>query len=261
VPLAFLRRRAFTGATIVGFTTSFGMFAVFFFSALYLQVVAQFSGWKIALQFLPMSVAMILAGILAGRLTASRGARVPMVAGCAPPAAACSPSRRCSTARERRSARRGARARRIRVGLALVAVTASILAAVPAERSGMAASTVNTARELAASSRSRSWRDRRPAADQRARAKLSALGVPSVFHALILHAVTRGGLPANTAAAVKSNPIAALYPGLVARVLTDAKTAFGHGVHTTLVLAGAILLVGGVVALATESDRPADQAG
>ena len=34
------------------------------------------------------------------------------------------------------------------LGLALVAVTASVLAIVPAERSGMAASTVNTSREL-----------------------------------------------------------------------------------------------------------------
>jgi hypothetical protein len=127
----------------------------------------------------------------------------------------------------------------------------------------MAAWTVNTARELGgvlAVAILGAIVDRRLISELGA--KLTALGVPSVFHALILHAVTRGGLPANTAAAVKSNPIAALYPGLVARVLTDAKTAFGHGVHTTLLLAGAILLAGGVVALATEADRPAaDQAG
>ena len=64
--LAFFRIPTFTGATVVGFATSFGLFAVFFFSALYLQVVANFSGWRIALEFAAMTVAMVVAGRVAG---------------------------------------------------------------------------------------------------------------------------------------------------------------------------------------------------
>ena len=45
------------GATVVGFRMSFGLFAVFFFTALYLQIVANFSGWRIALEFTAMAVA------------------------------------------------------------------------------------------------------------------------------------------------------------------------------------------------------------
>src|SRR5258708_24124484 len=80
--LEFFRNRAFSGATTVAFATSFGLFAVFFFTALYLQIVAGFHGGKIALQFLFMSFAMVVAGVVAGRWTAARGPRGPMTVGC-----------------------------------------------------------------------------------------------------------------------------------------------------------------------------------
>src|SRR6185503_20647866 len=80
--LEFLRIPTFSGATVVGFATSFGLFAVFFFTALYLQLVANFSGWRIALEFTAMAVAMVVAGLVAGRWTATKGARAPMSLGC-----------------------------------------------------------------------------------------------------------------------------------------------------------------------------------
>ena len=80
--LEFFRVPTFSVANGVAFATSFGLFAVFFFTALYLQVVSHFSGWRIALQFLAMAVAIIVAGLLSGGWTAARGPRVPMVAGC-----------------------------------------------------------------------------------------------------------------------------------------------------------------------------------
>src|SRR6185437_15692139 len=73
---------AYSSANAVAFATSFGLFAVFFFTALYLQVVLKFSGARIALQFVPMAAAMVLAGVIAGRWTAARGPRWPMAAGC-----------------------------------------------------------------------------------------------------------------------------------------------------------------------------------
>jgi len=71
--LEFFRIPAYSAANAVGFATSFGLFAVFFFTALYLQIVAGFSGWKIALQFLAMAVAMIVGGRVAGVWTGARG--------------------------------------------------------------------------------------------------------------------------------------------------------------------------------------------
>jgi MFS family permease len=224
---------------------------VCFFTALYLQVITHFSGWKIAAEFLPMSAAMVGAGWLAGRLTAARGPRPAMLAGCLCAGAGMFA---VSVQLDPNAAAVPLAAALALVGfglgLALVAVTAGVLAAVPATRSGMAASTVNTSRQvggvfavaiLGAVVNGRLVSE--------LTGKLISLGVPGIFRALVINAVTRGGLPANAAAAEKANPIIAAYPTLVQKVLNDAIAAFGNGVHTTLLLAGAILLAGGAISL------------
>ncbi|HZD79034.1 MAG TPA: MFS transporter, partial [Actinomycetota bacterium] len=71
--LHFFQTSAFSGANVVAFATNFGVFAVFFFTALYLQLVADFSGYRIALQFVTMAAAMVAAAPLAGRWVAARG--------------------------------------------------------------------------------------------------------------------------------------------------------------------------------------------
>jgi hypothetical protein len=81
--------------------------------------------------------------------------------------------------------------------------------------------------------------------------KLDELGVPKAFHSLIINAVTHGGVPANAAQAAESNPLVAANLGLVARVLSAAEAAFGHGLHVALVVAGSILLAGGATAALT----------
>jgi MFS family permease len=240
------------------------MFAVFFFSALYLQIIAGFSGWKIALQFLPMAAAMVVAGLLAGGVTARRGPRLPMLAGCLFAGGGMFAVAGLLNPHVSVGALAAALALvGFGLGLALVAVTASVLAAVPAQRSGMAASTVNTSRELGgvlAVAILGAVVDRRLVSELSG--KLTSLGVPSIFHSLVIHAVTHGGLPANEKQAAASNPIIAAFPTLAQHVLDDAKTAFGHGVHSTLVLAGAVLLAGAVISLAAGARRPASgQAG
>ncbi len=140
----------FAIANGVAFATSFGLFAVFFFTSLYLQVVSHFSGWKIALQFLAMAVAIAVGGRRGRRLDRARAAREDrwLSAACSP-ASGCSPS----TTLLKPSVSVAPLAAALAVaglglGLALVAVTAAVLSIVPAERSGMAASTVNTSRQL-----------------------------------------------------------------------------------------------------------------
>ena len=129
---------------------SFGLFAVFFFTALYLQMVTNFSGWKIALEFAWRwrwrwsSPARSRAAGRRGRAAGADGGRLPARrARAASSSTGCSPRRRPSPALVGPLAVVG-----FGLGLALVAVTAAVLAIVPAERSGMAASTVNTSREL-----------------------------------------------------------------------------------------------------------------
>jgi len=260
LPLEFIASRTFSSATLVAFVTSFGLFAVFFFTALYLQIVAHFTGWKIALQFVPMALAMVVAGWAAGRLTAARGPRLPMLLGCLGSGAGMFAVAALLDPRARLAPLAAALALvGFGLGLALVAVSAGVLSAVPAQRSGMAASTLNTARELGgvlAVAVLGAVVDRRLVSELGHR--LTALGVPSIFHSLVIHDVTRGGLPANAAAAEAANPIVAAYPGLVSRVLDAAVSSFGSGVHATLVLAGAILLLGAVVSLAAETASSSD---
>ena len=251
--LAFFRIPTFTGATVVGFATSFGLFAVFFFSALYLQVVANFSGWRIALEFVAMTVAMVVAGRVAGIWIAARGSRGPMASGCLLAGLAIFGVARLLNPNPSFAGLAVVLALvGFGLGLALVAVSAAVLAVVPPERSGMAASTLNTSRELggvlAVAILGAVVNGRLLAELTR---KLNELGVPQAFHSLIINAVTHGGVPANAKEAAASNPLVAANLGLVARVLSAAEAAFGHGLHVALVIAGSILLAGAATAAVT----------
>ena len=73
----------FTVPNAVAFCTYFATFAIFFFTALYLDEVVHASGYRIALAFAPMTVLMIIASVAAGYWTARAGARLPIVVGCA----------------------------------------------------------------------------------------------------------------------------------------------------------------------------------
>jgi EmrB/QacA subfamily drug resistance transporter len=253
--LDYFRIPTFSAANLVAFATSFGLFAVFFFTALYLQIVSKFSGWKIALQFSAMAVAVIVAGLIAGRWTASRGPRMPMIVGCLTSGGGIL----VVDALLKPSVSVGALAAALALvgfglGLALVAVTSAVLSIVPARRSGMGASTLNTSRQLGGVLAVAIL-----GAVVNARlvnelgAKLTAIGVPGLFQGVIIHAVTGGGLPANASQAAASSPVAAAAaasnPGLLDKVLAAATTAFGDGLHRALVIAAVILLVGAAVSL------------
>jgi EmrB/QacA subfamily drug resistance transporter len=257
--LEFFRLRAFSGATTVAFATSFGLFAVFFFTALYLQIVIHFSGWKIALEFAAMSVAMVVAGRVAGIWTAARGPRGPMTAGCVIAGA----GMLWVDALLKPGVSSAPLAAALAIvgfglGLALVAVTAAVLGIVPPERSGMAASTLNTSREfggvlavaiLGAVVNAQLVGD--------LGRKLAALGVPPAFRTLVVNAVTHGGLPANAAGAAAANPLAAANLGVFASVLHDAESAFGNGLHTALIITAVVLFVAAVPAVLTGGSTPA----
>ena len=248
--LEFFRNVQFSTATAVAFATSFGLFAVFFFTALYLQVVAGFSGGKIALQFVAMSVAMVLGGLAAGRLTSARGPRVPMAVGCLVAGgtmlavdALLDPHPSVALLA---LALAGVG---FGLGLALVAVTAAVLSIVPQERSGMAASTVNTSREFGgvlAVAVLGAVVNAQIVGDLTRR--LVHLGVPKVFRDLVINAVTHGGLPANAAQAAAANPVAAKFLAEIGPVIAAAKASFGHGLHVALLVAAAVLFAGGLVA-------------
>jgi EmrB/QacA subfamily drug resistance transporter len=256
--LSFFRIPAFAGSTAVGFATSFGLFAVFYFTALYLQVVAAVSASRIALEFVAMTVAMVVAGIVAGAWTAARGPRGPMTTGCVVAAGSLVGVAQLLNPHPSLLALGAVLAATgCGLGLALVSVSAAVLNVVPAERSGMGASTLNTSREfggvLAIAILGAIVNGRLVSEMTH---KLTALGVPAAYHSLIINAVTHGGLPANVAAAAKQNPLIAADLALATKVLAAATAAFGHGLEAALYLAAAILLAGAVVAAATTRSSP-----
>jgi EmrB/QacA subfamily drug resistance transporter len=76
-----LRSKQFLGANIVAFLISFGMLAMFFFLALYMQNIIDYSPLEAGIRFLPATVVIIAAGPVAGRLADRYGPRPLMVGG------------------------------------------------------------------------------------------------------------------------------------------------------------------------------------
>jgi EmrB/QacA subfamily drug resistance transporter len=256
--LEWLRMPAFAVSNLVAFTTNFALFAVFFFTALYLQLVAGFSGWQIAMQFLSLAFAMGIAGPLAGRWTAKVGPRTPMVAGCVIAGGGMFLVDSLLTPNASIAPLAGALALvGVGFGFALVTMTAAVLTLVPAERSGTAASTVNTSRELGGvmgvavlgalvDARLTSSLEHR----------LAEIGIPSGFRGFIISAAEHGGVPSSPSQV--TNPAARGHGTLVKQVIDAAESAFGSGLHLSMLVAATMLLgAGAVAAFATGGRRDA----
>ncbi len=247
--LRFFRDRGFTAANGVVCVTYFGIFAVFFLVALYLQIVVGASGYQIAVIFLPMMAIMIVGSALTGRWVAVSGPRLPMVVGCGLAAAGILLTGSLLT----RDAGLGTLGWTLAIagagfGLVLVPVTSTVLAAVPAERSGMAASATNTSRQLGAMfgvAVLGSLLYGQLASG--ITGALRQLGVPKRYDAAVIASVTHGTIPADPAPGV-AHASAAEFAG---RIIDAAYRSFGQGLDVALLLAGALIAAAGLVAAVT----------
>ena len=261
--LRFFRSRTFAGANVVAFATYFGVFAIFFFVALYLQVIAGFSGYRTALQFLPMTVAMIGTSAVTGPWVARIGPKLPMVLGCVLAGAGMLVTDAVLGPHVGYLPLAGGLTLvGLGFGMAVVPVTSSVLTVVPARRSGMAASTTNTSRELGAvfgvavlgavvNSRLTSDLTRR----------LHEIGVPARFQSIVIDALEHGGVPNSaqgSAAAAAGTPAAAGHQSIVNQVIDAAYQAFYSGLDIALLLSAALILAAAVVAAVAVRSDPAD---
>jgi EmrB/QacA subfamily drug resistance transporter len=82
VPLRLLRQRNLTVASLTGMVWSAAMFATFFLTSLYLQLVLHYDPLQTGLAFLPTNVVMsVLSAGLSARLVARFGIKPPLVTG------------------------------------------------------------------------------------------------------------------------------------------------------------------------------------
>lgn len=247
--LRLLRREPFTVSNVVAFTTYFGIFSIFFFVALFLQLLADRSPFATAADFVPMTVIMIAASALTGRWVAKVGPKIPMTVGCVLAAAGIllvdtflGPD----VGFVELSWTLGIAGAGF--GIALVPVVSAAMSSVEPEHSGMAAAATNTSRELGAVfGVAILGAIVNGQLTSNLIARLQQLGIPANFQSVVIEGVTHGGVPQNAQQATQQNPAAAAAPELVDKVIDAAEHAFQSGLHTALLISSCLLFGSAVV--------------
>jgi EmrB/QacA subfamily drug resistance transporter len=249
--LRFLRVPQFTTPNIVAFCTYFSTFAIFFFTALYLVIVVSLSGFQLALVFLPMTVLMIVASVLAGRWTAIVGPRWSITIGCLLLAVGLflaqgylkpSPSYGPLIIALALAG--------IGIGTTVVPITSAVLSAVPAERSGMAASATNTSREIGAVTGVAILGSLMfSQVNATLATQMHQLHVPAIYQGFVFSAVETGNfsVPPNLSPYLKK---------LIGELQNVANSAFHNGLSTVLYLSAGLALAAAVLAFVTLRSQP-----
>ncbi len=248
--LRFLRRASFTGALAVVFAAYFGIFSIFFFTALYLQVVVGYSAYRMAVLFVPMAIAMIAASALTGRWVARAGPRLPAALGCLLAGAGMLAADVVLRGHIDFAALTAVLALAgLGYGVAIVPVTTVALGVVPAEHSGMAAGATTTSRELGAVvgvAVLGSLVNGHLTVELTRR--LADLGVPPAFRSVVISAVETGQVPKGSGGAAAA---AQAFGPIVAHVIDAAYSAFRNGLSISLLVAGAVMLASALIAWTT----------
>ncbi|HEY3732935.1 MAG TPA: MFS transporter [Streptosporangiaceae bacterium] len=258
--LRFLRAPRFVTANIAAFCTYFATFAIFFFTALYLEEVVGDSGYKLALVFLPMTALMIATALAAGRWTGIFGPRWSIFTGCLLFGAGLLLANLSLDPHPDYWALVSALALTgVGIGATVVPITSSALNAVPPERSGMAASATNTSREIGAVTGVAVLGALVNAQlSSSLTGQLKKLGIPANFQSIVIHAVETGGVPSTGNSQGAGGAQAAGHSTLVQQVINAAYTAFHDGLHAALYLSAGLVFAAGlfaVIVLGLRSDR------
>jgi EmrB/QacA subfamily drug resistance transporter len=255
--LQFLHIPRFATPNIVAFCAYFATFAIFFFTALYLEEVTGYNGGQIAEVFLPMTVLMILSSLLAGRWTTILDIRWSITGGCAAFAGGLLWTNAVISPQPAYLPLAAALALTgIGIGACVVPITSSVLAVVPPQRSGMAASATNTSREVGAVmgvavlgaiviGKLRTSLV----------ASLTKLGLPKVIQSIVIKGVLTGQEPSVGGS---SSQAPAGQGKLVREVIHATYSAFLSGLHDALYVSAGLVAAAGVITAITitvASDR------
>jgi len=254
--LSIMRQRAVYGPLFTAFAVYFGIFSIFFFTALYLEEVVGYSGYRTAAQFVVMSLTMVAGSLIAGRWVARSGPRDPLALGCAAAALGLVLTEHYvsrSNSFTQLSLALGLAG--LGFGMAVVPVTSAVLGIVPSQRSGMAASAVNTARQLGAvfgTAVLGAIVNAHLTADLSGR--LDQLGIPSGFQAIVIGALESGGVPSSGTSTAAQQ---AAYGPIVQHVIEAAYAAFRDGLRVALLGSALLIVLAAAVAIVTVPSQTA----
>lgn len=147
LPVALLKRRAFTTANAVAGLMNFSTLGLLFVLTLYLQSIQHWSALAAGAGMLPLFVPLALFAPMGGRLIARYGARLVMVFGLALCAAGVIQLAAWAASSPYRVLLPGMLSWGVGLSLLTPAVVAASVAAVPSDRAGLASGMNNTARQ------------------------------------------------------------------------------------------------------------------
>jgi DHA2 family methylenomycin A resistance protein-like MFS transporter len=81
LPLSLFRSRSFSGAVLFGVLVNFSYYGMIFVLSFYLQKVRHFSVIQTGVTFLPLTATFIFSNIASGRMSSRTGLRPPMILG------------------------------------------------------------------------------------------------------------------------------------------------------------------------------------
>jgi EmrB/QacA subfamily drug resistance transporter len=236
--LTYFRDAAFSNALFAAVAIYFGVFSIFFLTALYLDVLVGYGGGELARVFAPMAAAIVLGSAFAGFWVARVGTRVPLITGCVLSAAGMLMARAYLSTHPPFGPLAIALAiSGLGFGFAVVPLTSAVLGHVPAARSGMAASATNTARQIGS-----------VVGVAALGALVNAYLTTNLKHTLgsgsgfVISLLETGGQEAANQQQNLAHP-----PAVIKPIVDAAKSAFRDGLHAALLVSAALVLLSAVI--------------
>lgn len=268
VDLGLLRDRQVAAGLLAAAASTFALFSVLLLVSLDLQVVGGYSGLATAAVFTPMTLVMVLAGPVGGRLVVDRGVGFTLSLGLLVAAVALAgldatlgrPVDLVVLATFLTAMGAG-------LGLVVAPMVGTVLARVPASRSGMGAAAVTAGREiggvvgvtvLGAILYARLFTGLTE--------RLATIGIPVEYRSIVIDSVRKGAPIPKVAplAGPSGRPglialfLAHVKQALIDRTVDAGKSAYVDSVRTALVVGVCVLVAGAVGVLVLLRDKSGD---
>jgi DHA2 family methylenomycin A resistance protein-like MFS transporter len=147
-PLALLARPGFTRAVLFGVAANLTYYGIVFVLSLYLQQARRYSAVEAGLAYLPLTATFVVSNVLSGAIASRCGTRVPMIAGALIGAAGFVLIARLDAASSFVQMLPGFTLVPFGMGLAVPAMTTTVLAGADRTLTGIASGALNAARQV-----------------------------------------------------------------------------------------------------------------